>query len=751
MKFCETLMSKRRPSWNDPHAERESAKYEHPVPSRELIQEVLSAAPRGLTHEQIGHHFGLHDDAESVEALRRRLIAMVRDGQLLCNRRGAYTPLTETARWLGTVRAHPDGFGFLILDEGGEDMLLVSREMRQVFDGDRVEVREGGYDHKGRREAIILRVIERHTQHLVGRYYEEEGRGFVVPDHRRLCHEVSIEGDTRGAEHGQFVEVDIVRQPSHREPPLGVITSVLGDYMAPGMEIDIALRSFDIPHVWPAAVEKEVARWHEEIDARDAAGRVDLRDMPLVTIDGEDAKDFDDAIHVSKRRFGAGYRLIVAIADVSHYVRPGTALDDEAQRRGTSVYFPGHVVPMLPEILSNGLCSLKPEVDRLCMVCDMNISRAGRISAYKFYPAVMHSRARLTYRQVEALLTAPDSPDAAPFRERWKDLVPALRTAHELYGVLRAAREQRGALDFDAPETRILFSADRKIERILPVQRHDAHKLIEECMLAANVCAAAWALKQRLPVLYRNHQGPRDEKLTRLRAFLAPLGLVLPAIEHPQPKDFHALLEKIQGRPDRQVIETMLLRSLSQAFYGPENLGHFGLHYGAYAHFTSPIRRYPDLLLHRALRAHAESDTATLTALSAQLPALGEHCSMTERRADEATRDVMAWLKCEYMSAHIGEDYAGIISAVTAFGIFVELSDVFVEGLVHISHLGADYYVYDAQTQSLRGESSGLGYALGDAVQVRVAGVDLDQRKIDFQLLSQARGRQARTASRRRT
>ncbi len=742
-------MNKHDKNWRDPHADREAAKYDSPVPSRELIMQVLEASGQGLTHEQVCRHFGLDEDEAAREAIRRRLIAMARDGQLLSNRRGSYIPLPASERLCGTVRAHPDGFGFLQLDQGGEDMLLTSREMRQVFDGDRVEAREGGYDHKGRREAVILRVIEHRTRSLVGRYYEEEGRGFVVPDHKRLLHEVSIEGDTLDAEHGQFVEVEILRQPTHREPPAGRIREVLGDYMAPGMEIDIALRTFAIPHVWPAEVEAEVAHWDEQVRPADIKGRVDLRDLPLVTIDGEDAKDFDDAVYASKRRFGAGYRLVVAIADVSHYVRPGMALDAQALQRGTSVYFPGHVVPMLPEILSNGLCSLKPQVDRLCMVCDMNISRSGRVTAYRFYAAVMHSRARLTYNQVEALLHAPESPEALPFRREWKDLVPGLHVLRDLYGILRAAREKRGALDFDAPETRILFSADRKIERIMPVLRHDAHKLIEECMLAANVCAAAWALKHKLPVLYRNHQGPRDEKLTRLRAFLGPLGLSLPISEQPRPQDFHGLLEQIRERPDRQVIETMLLRSLSQAFYGPENLGHFGLNYLAYAHFTSPIRRYPDLLLHRALRAHAQAEPTVLSAMTAHMPAWGEHCSMTERRADEATRDVMAWLKCEYMSAHVGEDFDGVITGVTAFGMFIELSDVFVEGMAHISHLGADYYVFDVRTQSLRGENSGQTYALGDHVQVRVAGVDLDQRKIDFQLLTNGSSRRQKRSRQR--
>ncbi len=732
-----------KPSWNDPHAEREAGKYDNPVPSRELIlATVQTQGGSGMTMDALIDHFQV-STADQMEALRRRLAAMLRDGQMRCNRRGVYSPLQSSDLVEGRVKAHPDGFGFLQPRDGSDDLFLVSREMRQVFDGDVIQARVVGFDHKGRREASIIKVLERHTANLVGRFYEEDGIGFVVPDNPRFTHEISLRGGTKGAGLGQFVEVKILDQPSHRTPPIGEIVAILGDFMAPGMEIDIAIRSHGIPHRWPEAVEQEATVLSEVVAEQDKEGREDVRDLPLVTIDGEDAKDFDDAVYVCRRR-GGGFRLVVAIADVSHYVRERSALDQEAAVRGNSVYFPGSVVPMLPEVLSNGLCSLKPHVDRLCMVCDMTISRVGRVTGYRFYAAVMHSQARLTYTQVGALLANPDHADALVFRQKFEHLVEPIKVLYELYKALRAAREERGALDFEAPETRILFSSERKIERIIPVVRNDAHKLIEECMLAANVCAAEWALQHKLPVLYRNHQGPRDEKLTRLRAYLTLLGLVMPAREHPSPEDFHALLKKIQGRPDQRVIETMLLRSLSQAFYGAENLGHFGLHYAAYAHFTSPIRRYPDLLLHRALRAHDNRDQAVLQDMHQHLPAWGEQCSMTERRADEATRDVVAWLKCEYMQDRIGEDFDGTVTAVTAFGLFVELSDIFVEGLVHISQMGADYYVYDAVSQKLQGEMSGLGFSLGDGVRVKVAGVDLDQRKIDFQLLSSGKPRTRR-------
>ncbi|HEX6591490.1 MAG TPA: ribonuclease R, partial [Moraxellaceae bacterium] len=506
---------------------------------------------------------------------------------------------------------------------------------------------------------------------------------------------------------------------------------------------------------WPEGVEKEAARLKPEVLEADKDGRVDLRDLPLVTIDGEDARDFDDAVLCEKRR--GGYRLVVAIADVSHYVRPGSALDEEALKRGNSVYFPQQVVPMLPEVLSNGLCSLNPKVDRLCMVCDMNISLAGRVTAYKFYEGVMHSKARLTYTKVSDLLEHPDSEAGRKVAQDHADVVEPVQRLYELFKILRASREKRGALDFDSNETRIIFSKDRKIDKIVPVVRNQAHMLIEECMLAANVCAAEYVAKNELPALYRNHEGPRDEKLSKLRNYLGALGIPFTAGKKPQPSDFQAVLEKIGERPDAHIIQTMLLRSLTQAVYSPNNLGHFGLAYEAYAHFTSPIRRYPDLLLHRVIRAKLrgertvmqslgdrmkrlrgqklERDAATIVPDMAQMLAFGEHCSMTERRADEATRDVMAWLKCEYMQDRIGEEFDGVIAGVTSFGFFVELTDIYVEGLVHISNLKGDYYDFDATMQKLVGTRSGTQFALGDTVRIKVAAVNMDQRKMDFELI----------------
>lgn len=741
---------------DDPHADREAERYDNPVASRELILATLEGLGKPLTHPQLAKHFGFFDD-ERVEALRRRLIAMSRDGQLQSDRRGSYQPLSDDDLIRGRVQGHKDGFGFLIPDDGGADLVLSSRQMRLLFDGDIALVRIAGYDHKGRREANVARVETRRYKHVIGRYREEDGVAYVQPDSPRLTQDILIQPGPVGATQDQFVNVEITEYPTGRSLACGKIVEVLGDFMAPGMEIDIALRNYDIPHDWPNKVLAEVAELSPEVDeaSKVQAGRVDIRHLPLMTIDGEDAKDFDDAVYAEKRR-GGGFRLIVAIADVSHYVRPDTALDTEAKARGNSVYFPGHVVPMLPEILSNGLCSLNPHADRLCMVCDMTFSAAGKMTGNTFYAAVMHSQARTTYNQVSDFLERPDGKAAKALTERWPGVVQtSLHTLYELFKVLRSVREARGALDFDSGETRLLFGADRKIERIVPVVRNQAHMLIEEMMLAANVASAKYVLKAKMPALFRNHEGPKNEKLNKLRATLQAMGLRFTASAQPKPADFLALIKQIGDRPDKHIIETMLLRSLSQAVYSPENIGHFGLAYEAYTHFTSPIRRYPDLLIHRAIRAivAGESETtlrqrvgrAVKGALGGkveplpgevQMVSLGEHCSMTERRADEATRDVMAWLKCEYMQDRVGEDFDGVISAVTAFGFFVELKEVYVEGLVHISQLRDDYYQFDSTFHRLVGERTGKRFAIGESVRIKVVAVNLDERKMDFELIT---------------
>ncbi|OZG72301.1 ribonuclease R [Hahella sp. CCB-MM4] len=750
-------MAKKSQSFKDPHARREAERYDNPTASREAILAALEERGTPATIEELAHHFNI-EQAEVFEGLRRRLIAMCRDGQLVCNRKGAYGIAKRMNLIRGRVQGHRDGYGFLIPEEGGEDLYLSSRQMRRVFDGDIVLVREDNRSFKGKKEAVIVEVVERRTDEIVGRFYQEGGVAFVVPDNPKLIQDVMVpEHAINGAQNGQYVTVRVVRQPESRSGPMGHVTEVLGDHMAPGMEIDVALRTYGIPFRWPDEVDREAEKFSTDIPEKDKAHRVDLRDLPLVTIDGEDARDFDDAVYCERKR-GGGWRLFVAIADVSNYVLPGTALDKEAFERGNSVYFPNRVVPMLPEVLSNGLCSLNPHVERLCMVCEMTISAAGRLSGYKFYEAVMLSKARLTYSKVGAFIEGADSPEGLAFQERYGDLVPHIRELHNLYLALRQARDERGAIDFETVETRILFDAERKIDKIVPITRNDAHKLIEECMLCANVATARLFEKYEIPALYRVHEGPTSERLENLRAFLGELSLSLPGGMNPKPTDYQQLLEQIKERPDAATLQTVMLRSLSQAKYQPDNQGHFGLGYQAYTHFTSPIRRYPDLLVHRAIRdlvrserpcknvervdgAKPLSKNARHDYDMAALVMLGEHCSMTERRADDATRDVMSWLKCEYLTQHVGDKFDGIVSAVTAFGLFVELKELYVEGLVHVSSLKSDYYHFDASRHRLVGERSGTTFRLGDEVKVQVVRVDLDDRKVDLELIGDPKRR----------
>ncbi len=734
----------------DPFAEREAEKYPSPIPSREFIMSVLADAGRLMTREDLVAAFGVHRE-DDIEALRRRLRAMERDGQLLRNRRGGYGLVDRMDMVRGRIIAHPDGFGFLVPDEGGEDLFLAPREMRQVMHGDRVVARVAGIDQRGRREGAIIEVLERNTQRLVGRIYFEAGISFVVPDHKRLTQDIRIPPDAvGGARHGQFVTVEIVEQPNKRSGPVGRVVEVIGDHMAPGMEINVAMRAHDVPHAWPDNVEEEIQGLSEKVSPAAKRSRVDLRELPLVTIDGVDSRDFDDAVYC--KRTARGWKLIVAIADVSHYVEPGTALDKEALLRGNSVYFPERVIPMLPEILSNGLCSLNPEVDRLCMACEMTIDQQGKVTRSRFMEAVMRSHARLTYDQVAAMLVERDD----KLRARFAPLLDTLEELYNLYKALRKLRDQRGAIDFDTTETRIVFGVDRKIERIVPVQRNDAHKIIEECMIAANVCAARFLARNKLPTLYRVHEGPQADKLTDLREFLGELGLSLGGGEKPCAADYAKLLATVLTRPDAHLIQTVMLRSLSQARYSPDNIGHFGLSHEEYLHFTSPIRRYPDLLVHRAIRYQLQDGArgkktgsnarlAGFAYTQSDMVSLGEHCSVTERRADDATRDAVDWLKCEYMLDKVSEDYEGIVSSVTSFGIFVELKDIYVEGLVHITALHNDYYHFDPAGHRLRGERTGQVYRLGDQVRVKVVRVNLDDRKIDFELAeAEEKRRQAR-------
>ena len=740
-----------RPPIKDPNAELEAEKYENPVASREALLMLLEQADKPFTHEEVVAALQ-ETDEDRIEALRRRLIAMCRDGQLLSNRRNQFMPLKKANLKKGTIMGHRDGFGFVLQDDG-DDIYLSNRQMRKVFHGDKVAVQVLGLDRRGRPEGKILEVLERNTTQVVGRYFEESGVGTVQPDNKRIPLEVLVPPEGRnGAQHGQFVVVNITRQPGGSGLPMGEVVEVLGEHLAPGMEIDVAIRSHNIPHEWPDEVAAEAAAMPEEVQESDKLHRIDLRKLPFVTIDGEDARDFDDAVFCERNKSTGGWRLYVAIADVSNYVQVAAPLDKEAHQRGNSVYFPGFVVPMLPEKLSNGLCSLNPHVDRLVMVCEMTISKAGRVSGYQFMEGVIHSHARLTYNKVWDMINPDAEPDVqARRREQYAEVVPHIDGLYGLYKILRAQRENRGAMDFDTVETRIVFDSERKIQEIVPTSRNAAHMLIEECMLAANVCSADFFSRYEIPALYRVHKGPTAEKLENLGAFLGEMGLSMPHGKDPAPKDYQTLISQIANRPDSHLIQTVLLRSLSQAVYSPENEGHFGLAYKAYTHFTSPIRRYPDLLVHRGIRSVIRSDREcahvrradgfTMLKKSAIYPydmatmvAMGEHCSMTERRADDATRDVTDFLKCEYIRDKVGEDYEGLITAVTAFGMFVELKDVYVEGLVHVSTLQNDYYAYDQVKHRLVGERTRRSFRLGDHIWVKVVSVNLDDRKVDFEL-----------------
>ena len=720
-----TQSSQRR----DPHAGREASRYEQPIASRELILEVITEADQPVNRADIGELLDIRD-ADGAEALRRRLNAMLRDGQLVRNRRDCYAPADQFDLVQGRVIGHQDGFGFLVTDDEGDDVFLSARQMRALFHGDRVLVRITGIDRRGRREGDVVEVLKRNTHSVVGRFYSENGVHFVTPDNKRLPNDIAVPaGESKGAQHGQIVSVEIIQQPAKRSPPVGHVVEVLGDHMAPGMEIDIAIRSHEVPEEWPEAVKKESAVFGKDVPARAKRGREDLRELPLVTIDGADARDFDDAVYCEAT--AGGWRLLVAIADVSHYVHPETALNKEAFERGNSVYFPERVIPMLPEVLSNGLCSLNPEVDRLCMVCEMLFKKDGSMIRSRFMNGLMRSHARLTYEEAAAIMVDRDKQAC----KRRKSLVPHLDELYRLYKTLRKARVKRGAIDFETTETRIVFGASRKIERIEALVRNDAHKVIEECMVAANVAAARYLERHKMPTLYRIHATPSGDKVTDLQEFLNELGLGLRGGPKPSAENYSAVLKMAQGRPDEHLINTVLLRSMPRAEYNPDNIGHFGLAHENYTHFTSPIRRYPDLLVHRAIRHVLAGKKAKSFAYTVEnMQAFGVHCSDTERRADEATRDAVDWLKCEYMLDKVGESYAGIITSTTSFGLFVELQDIYVEGLVHVTALGNDYFHFDPVRHCLTGEHSKRIFRLGDQLQVKVVRVNLDDRKIDFEL-----------------
>jgi ribonuclease R len=738
------------------------SKFPYPIPSREEILGVLRTSEAPLAANDIAEALSIK--RQEREGFFKRLGAMERDGQIRLDQRNLYQ-LTHPSNFVaGRVQGHRDGYGFLIRDDGQDDLFLPTGEMQKVMHNDRVLARIVGYDRRGRPEGHVVEVTDRANKRVIGRLLNENGALIVAPEDKRIGHDILITQNTKKAKVGQVVVVELTEFPSRHSQPLGRVVEVLGDIDDPGMEIEIAVRKYGVPHEFSLAALDEAAKLPDEVRPVDARHRIDLRDVPLVTIDGEDARDFDDAVYCEPVQVGRGegFRLIVAIADVSHYVHPKSALDADALERSTSVYFPRRVIPMLPEKLSNGLCSLNPNVDRCVLVCDMIITARGEVKAYQFYPGVINSAARLTYTEVAAVLKNTKGPEAT----RRAALLPQLQNLYGVYKSLFAARQKRGAIDFDTTETYIVCNAQGKIEQIIPRTRNDAHKLIEECMLAANVCAADFLKRNKHPGLYRVHAGPTAEKLENLRTFLRGMGLTLAGGDKPHASDYAALMAQIRERPDAQMLQTMLLRSMQQAVYSPDNIGHFGLAYEAYAHFTSPIRRYPDLLTHRAIYAVLQGrkyqpeppqGVELNTALSPRARAmqqaddekrgrqrgnnvaiweeLGLHCSANERRADEASRDVEAWLKCYFMRDKLGEEYGGMVNGVTSFGIFVQLDSLFIEGLVHVTELGSDYFQYDEIKNELRGERTGIRYRLSDRVRVQVSRVDLDARKIDFRLV----------------
>ncbi|WP_417669506.1 ribonuclease R [Pseudoalteromonas tetraodonis] len=716
----------------DPNLSREQEKYENPVPSREFILTHLQERSKPANYAQLCEELAVNDEERQI-AFKRRLRAMERDGQLYFNKFKCYALIDEAGLTKGKVVGHRDGFGFLEVEGESKDWFIAKHQMNMVLHGDIVLAKGTKRGSGSKCDARIIKVLTNERAPIVGRYFVEHGIAVVVAEDPRITQDIIIlPGNEKGARHNQMVQVQITQNPSRNMNAVGKVIDVLGEHLAPGMEIEVALRNHDIPHVWPEEVEQQVAHLGEFVEEADKQGRVDLRGLPLVTIDGEDARDFDDAVYCEPKKSG-GWRLWVAIADVSHYVGMNTPLNKEAIERGNSVYFPEQVIPMLPKVLSNGLCSLNPEVDRLCMVAEMTVSQEGKLSGYKFYEALMNSHARLTYTKVNAILQNDEK-----LRKEYAAVVPHLTDLQQMYMALKAARQERGAIEFETLETRFVFNAQRKIESIVPVIRNDAHKLIEECMILANVSAAKLLEKHEASALFRVHDEPDSEKLGNFTQFLTELGIESTLSDEPTPKEITHVLARLGDRPEAELIQTMLLRSMKQAVYQPDNIGHFGLALSAYAHFTSPIRRYPDLVVHRAikavLKAQGQQTSGEYAYSDDEVDQLGEQCSTTERRADDATREVADWLKCEYMQDHVGMEFNGVISSVTNFGLFIRLDDLQIDGLIHVTNLGDEYFQHDAAKHCLVGEHTHTVYRLGDKVTVQVASVSLDDRRINLTL-----------------
>jgi ribonuclease R len=696
-------------------------RYEHQIPSREQILAAMEQAGQPLTLEALAPGFGIRTE-QHRRALEARMRAMVRDGQLLRNRADEFCLTGHLDVVTGKVLAHRDGFGFLRPDDGSDDLYLAAREMQLLWDGDRIAAR--ATETPRGREGHVVEILARGKTRIVGQFRSERGIDFVLESGESRTEVLIARGEARGAKPGDIVNVEVLEYPSKRNHAIGRVLEIVGRKDQSGIDTDVAILAHGIPNEWPADAIAEARAWSAEVPEKAKEGREDLRSVPLVTIDGADAKDFDDAVFCEPQ--GDGWRLLVAIADVGYYVRPDSPLDREARGRGTSVYFPDRVVPMLPEELSNGLCSLKPHVDRLCLVCEMQVSRAGEVTRSRFYDAVMRSAARLTYTDAAAMLVAarPRGPHA--------ELKPVLQHLNAVYEAFAGVRKQRGAIDFDLPEAKIELDERGQVSSVRAVERLVTHKIIEECMIAANVEAAKRIHKGKIPGLYRVHEGPDEGKLEELVLFLRTFGHKLTPSKI-SPKEINRILASVSGKPEEELVETVVLRSMMQARYQPGNVGHFGLALGAYAHFTSPIRRYPDLLVHRAIKWLNDKRSAKgFRYALPEMEQLGEHCSQTERRADAATREVAERLKCVYLKKRVGETFDVVISSVVAFGLFVRLAEIQADGLVHVTALPRDYYHRDPTGTTLKGERSGREYRLTESIKVRLAGVNVEERKIDF-------------------
>jgi ribonuclease R len=710
---------------SDPFLNREKENYQNPIPSRELILEVMNDHGVPIPKKELIKKLEITKD--EYPFFEKRIGAMARQGQILINRKDILCISKKLNLIPGKIMGHPDGFGFLIPEDSSlQDVFLSPKEMCKVFHGDEVMVQVTGIDKKGRQEGVIVEVLSRANSMIVGRVIQNHGVTIVRAEDKRISQDILVPyHQDMNAQPGQVVEVEMTTQPDFRNKPMGQITKIIGNYSDSGIEIEIALRKHHLPYEFSKDAIKESESFKDEILISDHKDHADLTKLDFVTIDGETAKDFDDAVFAEKAE--PNMRLFVAIADVSSYVGINSQLDKEALSRGNSVYFPRRVIPMLPEKLSNGLCSLNPQVNRLTMVCEMVIDNEGLVIEYKFYPAIIFSKARLTYTITHKILYENDD----DLTKKHSHILTNLKNLKKVYDLLLKQREKRFAIEFDSIETAINFNEDGKIDSIQPVHRNEAHKIIEECMLAANVSAAKFLLKENSLAIYRNHESPKEEKLEFLKNYIAEFGLKLGGGQKPSAKDYSALLKSIRLRPESQMLQTMILRSMQQAVYETKNKGHFGLAYDTYTHFTSPIRRYPDLIVHRAIKEKLKRNELRVK----DLDGIAKQCSNTERRADEASRDVEDWLKCYFMKDRLGDVFSGTISSVTGFGVFVSLDEIYIEGLIHVTDLGNDYYVFNKSKHALIGERSGKSFGMGDRVKIKVAKIDMELSRIDLILI----------------